>query len=93
MRLQVTMFTLKKNLRDFGSNEKVRKNYANTNIKKLNLDNQSDLNQLYENNTQFFNISPIRENNPRSNKKVAIESPPNQFNQTAAAVREMLLSQ
>ena len=59
----------------------------------MNLDNESYLNQLYENNTRFFNILPIRENNPRSNTKVTIQSPLNQFSETAAVVREILLSQ
>ena len=38
-----------------------QKNYVNADITKINLDNQSYLNQLYENNTRFFNISSIRE--------------------------------
>ena len=56
---------IKRNLKDFGSNETVKiyssKNYVNADITKINLDNQSYLNQLYENNTRFFNISSIRE--------------------------------
>ena len=56
---------IKRNLKDFGSNETVKiyssKNYGNADITKINLDNQSYLNQLYENNTRFFNISSIRE--------------------------------
>ena len=59
----------------------------------MSLDYQSYLNQLYENNTRFFNILPIRENNPSSNKQVTMQSPLNQFSETAAAVREILLSQ
>ena len=38
-----------------------QKNYVNADITKINLDNQSYLNQLYENNTRFFNISSILE--------------------------------
>ena len=38
-----------------------QKNYVNADITKINLDNQSYLNQRYENNTRFFNISSIRE--------------------------------
>ena len=97
---QITSFRvyIKRNLEDFVSNETVKiyfikKNHVNTNITKINLDNQSYLNQLYENNTRFFDISPIRENNPRSNKKVTMQSPLNQFSETAAAVRKILLSQ
>ena len=70
-----------------------KKKCVNTDITKMNLDNESYLNQLYENNTRFFNILPIRENNPRSNTKVTIQSPLNQFSETAAVVREILLSQ
>ena len=58
-----------------------KKNYVNTNITKINLDNQSYLNYLYENNTRFFDISPIR------------ESPLNQLRKNATAVREILFSQ
>ena len=83
---------IKRNLKDFGSIETSKKNYANTNITKIDLENQSYLNQLYENKTRIFNISSIRENNPRSNTKVTIQSPLNQFSETAAVVREMLLS-
>ena len=43
---------------------------------KINLDNPSYLNQLYENNSRLFNISPIR------------KSPLNQLSETATAVRE-----
>ena len=59
----------------------------------MNLDNLCYLNQFYENDPRFFNISSIREKNPRSNKKVTMQSPLNQFSETAAAVREILLSQ
>ena len=38
-----------------------QKNYVNADVTKINLDNQSYLNQLYENNTRFFNISSILE--------------------------------
>ena len=48
---------------------------------KINLDNPSYLNQLYENNSRLFNISPIR------------KSPLNQLSETATAVRERLFSQ
>ena len=97
---QITSFHvyIKRNLKDFVSNETVKiyfnkKNYVNANITKINLDNQSYLNQLYDNNTRFFNILPISENNPRSNKKVTMQGLLNQFSETTAAVREILLSQ
>ena len=48
---------------------------------KINLDNPCYLNQLYENNSRLFNISPIR------------KSPLNQLSETATAVRERLFSQ
>ena len=76
---------IKRNLKYFGSNETIKiyslKNYINTNITKTTLDNQSYLNQLCENHTSFFNVSPIR------------ESPLNQLSETAIPVREILLSQ
>ena len=79
----------------FGSKETVKiyslKNYVNTNITKINLDTQSYLNQLYENNTRFFNILRIRESNSSSNKKVIMQSPLNQFSETAVTIREILL--
>ena len=59
----------------------------------MHLDNQSYLNQLYENNPRFFNISPKPESNPRSNKKVTMESLQNQSSETAAVVREIQISQ
>ena len=59
----------------------------------MNVDNQSYLNQLYENQSRFHKILPIRENNPRSNEKVIMESPLNLFTETGAAVREILISQ
>ena len=46
-------------MKDFGTNETnilVQTNYVNINVIKINLDNQSYLSQLYENNTCFFNI-------------------------------------
>ena len=49
---------------------------------KMNLDNQSYLNQLYENNKCFFNIALVHAKNQRSNKKVTMQSPPNQFSET-----------
>ena len=84
---QITSFHIhiKRNLKHFDNYETVEiysiKNYINTNIIKINLDNQPYLNQLYENHTRFFNISPIR------------ESLLNQLSETATAVREILLSQ
>ena len=53
---QITSFHvyIKRNLKDFGTNETnilVQTNYVNINVIKINLDNQSYLSQLYENNT------------------------------------------
>ena len=59
-----------------------QKNYVNADITKINLDNQSYLNQLYENNKCFFNIPPVHAKNPRSNKKATVQSPLNQFSET-----------
>ena len=59
----------------------------------MNLDNQSYLNQLYQNNPCFFNISPITKSNPRSNENVTMQSPLNQFSETVPSVREILPSQ
>ena len=56
--------------------------YINLKITKINLDNQSYLNQLYENNTCFFNIPLVHAKNPRRNKKVTVQSPLNQFSET-----------
>ena len=85
---EITSFHIhiKRTSKHFDTNETVKiyslkKSYVNTNITKINLDNQSYLNQLYENNTRFFNISPIR------------ESPLNQLSETETAVREIILSQ
>ena len=49
---------------------------------KISLDNQSHLNQLYEDNKCFFNIPQVHAKNPRSNKKVTMQSPLNQFSET-----------
>ena len=49
---------------------------------KINLDNQSYLNQLYENNKCFFNIALVHAKNPKNNKKVTMQSPLNQISET-----------
>ena len=49
---------------------------------KINLYNQSYLNQLYENNKCFLNIALVHAKNQRSNKKVTMQSPLNQFSET-----------
>ena len=56
----------------------------------MNPDNQFHLSQLDQNENcpRFFNISSIGENNPRCNINVTMQSPPNQFSETAAAFRE-----
>ena len=68
------------------------KNHVNTNLTKINLDNQSCMNQLDGNNTLFFNILPIRGNNPRSNKNISMQILLNQFSESTIAVRGILFS-
>ena len=50
---------------NFETNEKIKiyllKNHLNINTTEMNRDNQSYLNQLYENHPDFINISSIRE--------------------------------
>ena len=51
---------------------------------KINLYNQSYLNQLYENNKCFLNVALVHAKNQRSNTKVTMQSPLNQFSETLA---------
>ena len=59
----------------------------------MNLHNLCYLNQFYESEPCFYIISSIHQKNPKSNKKVTMQSPLNHFSQTAAVVREIPLSQ
>ena len=75
----------------FESNDRAKIYSLNNNLNiittEMNPYNQSYLNHLDEKHPSFLKISSMRENNPRSNKNVIMQSPLNQFREIAAVFR------